>query len=266
MPRKTRAHRTSSSSFAPSSVGTLFRSEKSRELYETLNLKGKIWAKHKVLLDELDPAIKANFKRWAWLPLLDIDYPPLATLIREFYLNLSIHVYDSNTLVKSWIRGVEFTITASVVADAFRVPVVQHPVYPYNESPPLDDIMSYIIGTSIWWGSDSRITSAELIETTYLFFRIACHSLWPISHLHTISLERCAFLYALVMDAPISFPHLFLRSLNEVHRNSSTAYALFHPVFIHRILLFLGLDDFPASEPVHIITPIGAIFLRQKAA
>ena len=75
----------------------------------------------------------------------------------------------------------------------------------------------------------------------------------------------CIF-YALVTDAPISFPYLFLRSLNEVHRNSSTAYALFHPVFIHRILLFLGLDDFPASEPVHIITPIGAILLRQKAA
>ena len=189
MPRKTRAHRISSSSSAPSSVGTLFQSEKSRELYETLNLKGKIWAKRKVLLDELDPAIKANFKRWAWLPLLDIDYPPLATLIREFYSNLSIHVYDSNTLVKSWIRGVEFTLTPSVVADAFRVPVVQHPVYPYNESPPLDDIMLYITGTSIWWGSDSRITSAELIETTYLFFRIACHSLWPISHVHTIPLE-----------------------------------------------------------------------------
>ena len=159
-------------------MGTLFQSEKSRELYETLNLKRKIWAKCKVLLDELDPAIKANFERWAWLPLLDIDYPPLATLIREFYLNLSIHVYDSNTLVKSWIQGVEFTITPSVVADAFRVLVVQHPVYPYNESPPLDDIMSYITGTSIWWGSDSRITFAELTETTYLFFRIACHSLW----------------------------------------------------------------------------------------
>ena len=64
------------------------------------------------------------------------------------------------------------------------------------------------------------------------------------------------------MDAPISFPHLFLRSLNEIHRNSSTAYAFFHPIFIHRILLFLGLDDFPTSEPVHIIAPIGAIFLR----
>ena len=149
MPRKIRVHRTSSSFSALSSVGTLFRSEKSLELYKTLNLKRKIWAKHKVLLDELDPAIKENFKRWAWLPLLDIDYPPLATLIREFYLNLSIHVYDSNTLVKSWIRGVEFTITPRVVADALGVPIVPNPIYPYDASPPLDDIMSYITGTSI---------------------------------------------------------------------------------------------------------------------
>ena len=124
--------------------------------------------------------------------------------------------------------------------------------------------MSYIIGTSIQWGFDPRITFAELTETTYLFFRIACHSLWPISHLHIIPLERCAFLYALVTNAPIIFPHLFLCSLNEVHKSSSTAYALFHPVFIDRILLFLGLDDFPASEPIHIIAPIGATFLRQR--
>ena len=111
--------------------------------------------------------------------------------------------------------------------------------------------MSYITGTSIQWGSDPRIT-------------FACHSLWPISHLHTIPLERCAFLYALVTNAPIIFPHLFLCSLNEVHKSSSTAYALFHPVFIHMILLFLGLDDFPAFEPIHIVavdTPFCNLYL-----
>ena len=59
-----------------------------------------------MLLDELDIAIRANFERRGCLSLLDIDHPPLATLIREFYSNLSIHVYDSNTLVKYWIRGV----------------------------------------------------------------------------------------------------------------------------------------------------------------
>ena len=64
----------------------------------------------------------------------------------------------------------------------------------------------------------------------------------------------------------ISFPHLFLHSLNEVNKSSAVAHALIHPIFIHRILLFLNLNDFPADEPVHIITPIGATFLKQRAA
>ena len=73
------------------------------------------------------------------------------------------------------------------------------------------------------------------------------------------------FLYAFVSSASISFPHLFLRSLNEVHRSSAVAHALIHPIFIHRILLYLGLDSFPFSELVHVVTPIGATFVRQRA-
>ena len=64
----------------------------------------------------------------------------------------------------------------------------------------------------------------------------------------------------------ISFPHLFLRSLNEVHKSSAVGHALIHLIFIHRILLFLGLADFPSSEPIHIVAPLGATFLRQRAA
>ena len=93
-----------------------------------------------------------------------------------------------------------------------------------------------------------------------------CHSLWPISHLHTIPLERCVFLYAFMFGVSISFPHLFLHSLNEVHRSSTVGHALIHPIFIHRILLFLGLADFPFSELVHVVAPLGATFLRQRAA
>ena len=51
----------------------------------------------------------------------------------------------------------------------------------------------------------------------------------------------------------------------EIHRSSSIAHGLFFPVFIHQILLHLGLDEFLASEPVHIIASIGATFLRQRA-
>ena len=74
------------------------------------------------------------------------------------------------------------------------------------------------------------------------------------------------FLYAFVSGVSISFPHLFLRSLNEVHRSFAVGHALIHPIFIHRILLYLILDGFSSGKPVHVIAPIGATFLRQRAA
>ena len=70
------------------------------------------------------------------------------------------------------------------------------------------------------------------------------------------------FLYAFMSGASISFPHLFLCSLNEVHRSSAIGHALIHPNFIHRILLFLGLANFLAGELVHVVGPLGATFLR----
>ena len=131
-------------------------------------------------------------------------------------------------------------------------------MYPYTEFPPIDDIMSLLTSTTISWGTNPRVTTHELTKLNYFFFRISCNSIWSISHIHTISIERCAFLYALITDAPISFPTLFIRSLVEVHMSSTKS------LFIHRILLDLGLEDFPASEPIHIIVPIGSTFLRQR--
>ena len=127
----------------------MFRNDKSREAFEKLNCKRKIWAERSVVLDEIDPAIRANLVSRGWLSLLSIDHPPPTALIKEFFSNLSCHVYDSNTLVKSCIRGVEFTITPRIVAEALGVPIIREPVYPYDESPPLDDVMSYITGSSI---------------------------------------------------------------------------------------------------------------------
>ena len=76
------------------------------------------------MLDELDGEIRRNFDHRGWLPLLDVDHPPLATLIREFNSNLSVHSYDFNTFVRSWIQGDKYTITPSVVANSLRVPLV----------------------------------------------------------------------------------------------------------------------------------------------
>ena len=58
MVRKTRAHRTSISSSTPSFDSEKFLIEKNQETYEKLNLLRSVWAKRKVVLDELDPEIR----------------------------------------------------------------------------------------------------------------------------------------------------------------------------------------------------------------
>ena len=144
MPRKTRANRVPSTlSVSPSRV-QLFRNDRCCEAFEKLNSKRKIWTERFVILDAVDPAIRANLESRGWLSLLEIDHPPPTALIREFFSNLSCHIYDSNTVVQSWIRGIEFTITPRVMAQALGVPVITDPIYPYDESPPIDVVMSHI--------------------------------------------------------------------------------------------------------------------------
>ena len=101
MPRKTRANRVPSTPFVSPFRSQLFKNDRCRETFEKLNSKRKIWAERSVILDEVDPAIKANLESRCWLSLLEIDHPPPTALIREFFSNLSCHIYDSNTLVRS---------------------------------------------------------------------------------------------------------------------------------------------------------------------
>ena len=101
MPRKTRANRTSTSSPSPTFDSDRFLSEKNQEAFEKLNIKRNIWVERLVLLDELDLEIRRNFEYRGWLLLLDISHSPPATLIRQFYSNLSVHSYDANTLMRS---------------------------------------------------------------------------------------------------------------------------------------------------------------------
>ena len=124
MVRKTRAKKTTTS-FSSTFESDRFRFEKIQETYEKLYMFRSIWVECKVILDKLDLEICRNFEHRGWLPLLDIDHPPLATLIRKFYLNLSVHSDDSNAqYVMSWIRGEEYVITPLVVAFALGVPLV----------------------------------------------------------------------------------------------------------------------------------------------
>ena len=103
MPRKTRTNRVPSTPAVSPPRVQLFRNERAHEAYEKLNSKHKIWAERSVILDEVDPAIRANLESRGWLSLLEIDHRPPTALIREFFSNLTCHIYDSNTVVRSWI-------------------------------------------------------------------------------------------------------------------------------------------------------------------
>ena len=103
MLRKTRANRVPSTpSVSPFRV-QLFKNDRCRKAFEKLNSKHKIWAERSVILNEVDSAIRANLESRGWFSLLEIDHPPPTALIREFFSNLSCHIYDSNTLIRSWI-------------------------------------------------------------------------------------------------------------------------------------------------------------------
>ena len=78
-----------------------------------------------MILDEVDPEIRRSFDHRGWLPLLDVDHPSPAGLIRELYSNLFIHSTSSNIqFVKNWIRGEEYVITPQVMASALSVSLV----------------------------------------------------------------------------------------------------------------------------------------------
>ena len=70
----------------------MFRNDKCREAFDTLSNKRKIWAERAVVLDEIDPAIRANFESRGWLSLLEIDHPPPTALIRVLLDSLLPHL------------------------------------------------------------------------------------------------------------------------------------------------------------------------------
>ena len=86
------------------------------------------------------------------------------------------------------------------MSEVLGVPLVRKPIYPHTYFPSVDDIMSLLCGRPVSWGTEPRINSCEFTELNSLYLRISCHNIYAISHVHTIPINRCAFLYASVTD------------------------------------------------------------------
>ena len=167
-----------------------FETVTNEQMFETLIKDRSIWAERQINLDELPLSVHRNLQCRNWLTLCKDLQPLPAALIREFYSNLYI---CSNDNLSTWIRAQSFVITKDVVFGALNVPHVQRPTYPYSECPRISDVMTLLCKRSMTWGSNPRINSSELTEFNYIFFKIACHNIFPISHVHTIPIERRFF-------------------------------------------------------------------------
>ena len=189
---KTKAKRVSGSSSKPVVAFNQIRFETvtNEQMFETLIKDRSIWAERQINLDELPLSVHRNLQCRNWLTLCKDLQPLPAALIREFYSNLYI---CSNDNLSTWIRAQSFVITKDVVFCALNVPHVQRPTYPYSECPRISDVMTLLCKRSMTWGSNPRINSSELTEFNYIFFKIASHNIFPISHVHTIPIERRFF-------------------------------------------------------------------------
>ena len=125
-------------------------------------------------------------------------------------------------------------------------------------------MMSLLYGCPISWGSEPKINFCEFTKLNSLYLWITCHNIYPISHVHTVPIECCAFLYALIIDGSMCFPSMFIQTIVDVYRSNSKGQKLFFPLFIFRIFRFLELLEFPSLELVHIMSPIGTTYLRQR--
>ena len=59
-----------------------------RSLIVNVRFALSVLSERSVILDEVDPAIRANLESRGWLSLLEIDHPPPTALIRKFFSNL----------------------------------------------------------------------------------------------------------------------------------------------------------------------------------
>ena len=69
-----------------------------------------------------------------------------------------------------------------------------------------------------------------------------------------------------IYNVSIYFPSLFIQTIVTIHRSKSRKHCLFFLVFISRILAYLELKDFPASNFVHLTTLVESFFLTRRQA
>lgn len=235
-------------------------------MYDTLYKRRSIWSEREIILDELNPSIWQNIESRGCLSIcFDLVSPPPTTIIREFNSNLFVHTFvSSSQFLTTWINGSKYEITAPDVSDAHSVPFIENPAYPYANPPSMDDVVSVHCGTLIVWAGEPRHDKNELTKDNYIFYRIACYNVLPLSHIYIVLTSLLVFLFGFIIVAFMCLPSLFIHFIVDIHRNSASKQKLFLLELILRVLEHLRFECSFSSELVHQIAPIRATFHKMS--
>ena len=101
------------------------------------------------------------------------------------------------------------------------MPLVRKPIYPYTDFYFVDDIMSFSKVFLFLGVLNQESILVNLLSLILYIWGFFFHNIYPISHVHIVPIDRCAFLYALITNGSMCFPFLFIQTIVDISRSKS---------------------------------------------
>lgn len=133
--------------------------------------------------------------------------------------------FDNYNFLKVWLRVKSFKITFRVIYEALVVPLVSDANSTYSSTfePFIDDVLTLLWSYNTIWDGSANVPTSMLTNEYVFLYRIVCHNIWPISHIHLspqLDLHFSMLLsLVLIFVFLLSFFVLSLSSLTKIPRN-----------------------------------------------
>lgn len=120
-----------------------------------------------------------------WLSLCyNIVSPPILILLENFFQMFCS--FDNSNFIIVWLRVKSFKITFRVIYEALVVPFVSDADSTYSSTSEffINDVLILLWSHNTIWDGSVNVPTSMLTNEYVVLYRIVCHNIWPISHIH----------------------------------------------------------------------------------
>ena len=164
------------------------------------------------------------------------------------------------------IRSTCIVVTLDIVSDVLHVPRVAYPDFPsydHLKTMSKDELISSFCELPSDWG-DRQFTPCTTFAKGLRFINmVITFFLYSLSHYNSITEPHARFLLSLLEHLTIDFPFLFILSLIDVYKDTTTHDMLIFLLAIMRILRHFSVP-FPVSDHFHVICAIDAATIKRS--